>query len=301
MTFRHFGIYATLALATMAGAASAATTNMLANPDFAQVSTSGEQTVLNGAGATGDSAAAHWTVYNTGNGSTTTELMPSTRGGGKSMIHVVTTDDKPNSGSGLVQAFLPIGTGPGHVTSSAWVFVKTGTVFIGTGNGGNTGIDARSSVTGKWIELKARNGVSPANMFIIYGQSPGADFYVDSAAVEALAPGTPTSVRVTKAYLEADPIEYVGHCPTTIHFYGTVTVNGPVTALFSFRHSDGSRVALPPFKFHDSGSYAVQTEWRVGNYYAPSHVYPGWVEIEIAQPNALTSNKARFSVTCKNS
>jgi len=300
MKFRHFAIYATVAAAGLLAAASAATTNLLANPDFAQVSTSGEQTVLNGAGATGDSAAAHWTVYNTGAGGTTTELMPSTRGGGKSMIHVVTTDDKPNSGSGLVQAFLPVGTGPGHVTSSVWIFVKTGTVFIGTGNGGNTGIDARTSVIGKWIELKARNGVSPANMLIIYGQSPGADFYVDSASVAALAPGTPATVGVTKAYLEADPVEYVGHCPTTIHFYGTVSANGPTSVLFSFKRSDGSYVAQPKLIFSDAGSRPVQMSWKVGNYYAPSRVYPAWAEIVIAQPNSLTSNKARFSVTCKN-
>ncbi|HEY7993222.1 MAG TPA: hypothetical protein VID24_03360 [Candidatus Eremiobacteraceae bacterium] len=300
MTFKHFAAFATIAAASQLAVASAATTNLLANPDFAQVSTSGEQTTLAGAGATGDSAAEHWTVYNTGAGNTTTELMPSTRGGGKSMIHVVTTDDKPNSGSGLVQAFLPVGTGPGHVTSSAWIFIKTGTVFIGTGNGGNTGIDSRTAVTGKWIELKARNGVSPANMFIIYGQSPGADFYVDSASVAALAPGTPASVRVTKAYLNADPVEYVGHCPTTIHFYGTVSANGPTSVLLSFKRSDGSYVAQPKLVFSDAGSRPVQMSWRVGNYYAPSRVYPAWAEISIAQPNALTSNKARFSVTCKN-
>ena len=300
MTFRHFGIVAPLALAALVGSASAATTNLLANPDFGQVSTSGEQTILNGAAATGDSAAAHWTVYNTGDGSTTTELMPSTRGGGKSMIHVVTTDKKAGSGSGIVQAFLPVGTGPGHVTASAWIYIKSGTVFIGTGNGGNTGIDARSSVTGKWVELRARNGVSPANMFIIYGQSPGADYYVDSAAVQAIAPGAPATVSVTKAYLEADPVEYVGHCPTTIRFYGTISANGPTSVLFSFKRSDGSYVAEPKAIFADAGSHPVQMSWRVGDYYSTSRAYPGWVDIEIAQPNTLASNKARFSVTCKN-
>ncbi|HYK52088.1 MAG TPA: hypothetical protein VEV38_00980 [Candidatus Eremiobacteraceae bacterium] len=300
MILRRFAVIVLVAATAYISMASAADTNLLANPNFAAVSTSGEQTVLNGAGATGDSAAAHWTVYNTGDGSTTTELMPSTHGGGKSMIHVVTTDKKPNSGSGLVQAFLPVGTGPGHVTASALIFIKTGTVFIGTGNGGNTGIDARTSVTGKWVELKAHNGVSPANMFIIYGQSPGAEFYVDSASVEALAPGTPTSVSVTKAYLEADPIEYVGHCPTTIHFYGTIGANGPTSVLFSFKRNDGSYVAQPKLIFADAGSRPVQMSWKVGNYYAPSRAYPGWADIEIAQPNKLTSNKARFSVTCKN-
>lgn len=294
---RVFGICAVVALATIA---SAATTNLLANPDFGQVSTSGEQTILDGAGATGDSAAAHWSVYNTGDGSTTTELMPSTRGGGKSMIHVVTTDKKTGSGSGLVQAFLPVGTGPGHVTSSVWVYVNSGTVFIGTGNGGDTGIDARTSVTHTWVQLKARNGVSPANMFIVYGQSPGADFFVDSAVVQALAPGTPATVSVTKAYLEADPIVYVGHCPTTIHFYGTISTNGPTSVLFSFKRSDGSYVAQPKLIFSDAGSHPVQMSWRVGDYYAPSRAYPGWADIEIAQPNKRTSNKARFSVTCKN-
>jgi len=297
---RRFLTFATIALASIGCVASAATTNLLANPEFAQVSTSGEQTILNGAGATGDSAASHWTVYNTGDGGTTTELMPSTRGGGKSMIHIVTTDKKPGSGSGIVQAFLPVGTGPGHVTSSAWVFINSGTVFIGTGNGGNTGIDARTSVTHKWILLQARNGVSPANMFIVYGQSPGADFFVDSASVEALAPGTPATVGVTKAFLEADPVEYVGHCPTTIHFYGTVSANGPTSVLLSFKRSDGLYVAQPKLIFSDAGSRPVQMSWKVGNYYAPSRVYPGWVDIEIAQPNKLVSNKARFSVTCKN-
>jgi len=281
--------------------ATAATTNMLANADFAQVSTSGEQTILNGAGQSGDSAAAHWTVYNTGAGGTTTELMPSTRGGGKSMIHVVTTDEKLGTGSGIVQAFLTVGSGPGHVTSSAWIFIKSGTVFIGTGNGGNTGIDARSSVTGKWIELKARNGVSPANMFIIYGQSPGADFYVDSAAVEQLAPGVPEHVSVTKSYLAADPQLYVGYCPTTVHFYGTITANGPTSALFTFKRSDGSFVAEPKLVFADAGSRAVQMSWKLGNYYAASRAYTGWAAIAVSQPNVLSSNKARFSVTCKNS
>ena len=301
MTFKHFAFCAALASAILLGIASAATTNMLANPDFAQVGSSGAPVTINGAEISSDAAAAHWTQYDTGDGSTTSDLLPSTRGGGKSMIHVVTTDKKPGTGSGLVQAFLPVGTGPAHVTSSAWIYIKSGTVFIGTGNGGNTGIDARSSVTGKWLELKARNGVSPANMFIIYGESPGADFYVDSAGVEALAPGSSTSIRVNKAYLEADPIEYVGHCPTTIHFYGTVGANGPTSVLFSFKRSDGSYVAEPKLIFADAGSRPVQMLWKVGNYYAPSHVYPGWAEIAIAQPNTLTSNKARFSVTCKNS
>jgi hypothetical protein len=282
------------------GSAPAATANLLKNPDFGQVSQRGLHTELSGDTKTGDSAAASWTVYNNGPGSTTTELLASTRRAGKSMIHVITTNSKPGSGSGLVQAFFPVSTGPGHVNASAWIYINSGSVFIGTGNGGNTGIDARSSVTKKWIQLRARNAVSPANLFIIYGQSPGADFFVDNASVQPLAPGESPNFKVTKAFLEADPVQFVGHCPTAIKFYGTISVNAPGSVLYTFKRSDGSYVAEPKLIFLDDGSHPVQMTWPVGNYYAPTHVYVQWAEISVSQPNLLTSNKAKFSVTCKN-
>ena len=287
-------------LALVASAGAAATTNLLKNADFGQVSLKGLHTELSGNATTGQAAAAEWTVYNNGPGTTTTELLASTRRAGKSMIHVVTTNAKPNSGSGLVQAFFPVSTGPGHVNASAWIYIKAGTVFIGTGNGGNTGIDARSSTTGKWLQLRARNGVSPANLFIIYGQSPGADFFVDQAAVNQLAPGESPNARVTKAYLEADPVQFVGHCPTTIKFYGTISVNAPGSVLYTFGRSDGTFVAEPKLIFSDAGSHPVQMSWKIGNYYAPTRVYEEWAQINVSQPNPLASNKARFSVTCKN-
>jgi hypothetical protein len=264
------------------------------------VSQKGLHTELSGNSQPGESAAENWTVYNNGPGTTTTELSASTRRVGKSMIHVITSNSKQGTGSGLVQAFFPVSTGPGHVNASAWIYIKSGTVFIGTGNGGNTGIDARSSTTGKWLQLRARNAVSPANLFIIYGQSPGADFYVDEAAVEPLAAGESPNFRATKAYLEADPVQFVGHCPTTVKFYGTISVNGPGSVLYTFQRSDGSYVAEPKIVYYDAGSHAVQMSWKVGNYYAPTRVYNQWVQIKVSQPNELTSNKAKFSITCKN-
>lgn len=300
MRLTLFVVCLTICVAAFRSSAPAATPNLLKNGDFGQVSLKGLHTELTGDAQPGDSAAAEWTVYNNGPGKTTTELMASTRRAGKSMIHVITTNSKPGTGSGLVQAFFPVSTGPGHVNASAWIYIKSGTVFIGTGNGGNTGIDARSSVTGKWIQLRARNGVSPANLFIIYGQSPGAEFFVDQAAVEPLSPGESPNFRATKAYLEADPVEYVGHCPTTVKFYGTVSVNGPGGVIYSFQRSDGQYVAEPKIDYYDAGSHPVQFSWKVGNYYAATRVYNEWAQISVAQPNKLLSNKAKFSVTCKN-
>ena len=73
---------------------------------------------------------------------------------------------------------------------SAWVYVNSGCVGLGTGNGGSTGIDVSTCALGKWIFLQVQNGSSPANEFIVYasfGSSSGADYYVDNAAV-TLAP-----------------------------------------------------------------------------------------------------------------
>jgi hypothetical protein len=300
MPLTRLGVCAAVLVLAASSGYAAAVPNLLKNADFSRIGLHPFHTELGGEGKPGDSAAADWTVYNNGPGKTITDLLPSSRRGGKNMIHVVTSNSKPGSGSGLVQAFFPISTGPGHVNANAWVFVKTGTVFIGTGNGGNTGIDARSSVTGKWMQLRARNGASPANLFIIYGQSPGAEFYVDEASVSPLAPGQAPDVRVTKAFLEADPVEYVGHCPATVKFYGTIGVNGPGNVLYKFSRSDGSTVAEPKLVYYDAGSHAVQMSWKVGNYYAPTRVYKEWAQISVSAPNALTSNKARFSITCKN-
>ncbi|XHR81307.1 MAG: hypothetical protein ACFKPT_24255 [Gloeotrichia echinulata GP01] len=68
--------------------------------------------------------------------------------------------------------------------ASARIYVVSGKVGIGTGNGGNTSLDLISSQTNTWELLQSPNGVSPANEFIIYSATIGAEFYVDNASVE---------------------------------------------------------------------------------------------------------------------
>ena len=66
-----------------------------------------------------------------------------------------------------------------------WVYVNSGCVGMGTGDGANTSpSDEMTCVTKNWIEFKVPNGVSPASEFIVYAViGPGADFYVDNAKV----------------------------------------------------------------------------------------------------------------------
>jgi len=159
-----------------------ASANVLANPDFNAVGPSGPSTSFTGNGAAGNSAAANWTLFNNGPATIKTQVLPSTRVPGGRMIHVTTT----GHASGLVQVWGAFNTGPANVVSSAWVFVRSGKVYIGTGNGGNTGPNGYSSSTGKWEQIRGANNVCPANETIIYSATPGADFYVDVADVTAI-------------------------------------------------------------------------------------------------------------------
>jgi hypothetical protein len=71
---------------------------------------------------------------------------------------------------------------PQHGFTSFTAKWESGLVMAGTH------LDITTLSTGRWELLRARNGVSPANEFIIYSEpSAGATFYVDSAEVlEAL-------------------------------------------------------------------------------------------------------------------
>lgn len=134
--------------------------------------------------AGGMAAADGWTTWNNAPTTTTTELRPSTlpQGHGGSMIHITTGA----GGCGIVQTFSAEHTGPARVVSSAWIYVVTGSVLIGTGDGGNITVDATIDRTGQWTLISAGNQRTPANEFIIYSANSGnCEFYVDHAWVRA--------------------------------------------------------------------------------------------------------------------
>lgn len=136
----------------------------------------------------GPSAAANWGIWNNTLATTTTTLVPSTLpGGGPTMVHVVTT----GTNNGLLQSFLPYGTGTQQTDGSVAVYVNNGRVGIGTGNGLYTNFDGFSTGVGAWEFPSAHNGASPANEFLIYSTGGPADFYVGAATVSPVPePGT---------------------------------------------------------------------------------------------------------------
>jgi len=158
---------------------STASANVLSNADF---STGGPPTSITGAPVPGSSAAPPWSTWNNSAATTTTNHL-ATFAGRSGVIHVKTTGES----NGLVQVWAPINTGPSKVLHSAVVYVVSGKVGMGTGNGGNTGFSAYTAGTGKWETIRGYNTVCPANETIIYSAGGPAEFYVDFASVEVVS------------------------------------------------------------------------------------------------------------------
>lgn len=132
-------------------------------------------------------AALDWFAWNNDPVTTTTELIPSTLPGQIGwMLHIAVVGAYLMQGSGIYRPWAQIDTGPTLIRALVWVYVLNGRVGIGSGNGGNTGIDAATSTTGRWELLSAFNGVAPANEMIIYAVNGSAEFYVGSVTVETL-------------------------------------------------------------------------------------------------------------------
>lgn len=166
--------------------------NLLLNPGFetpASGVSPGTPVVLTGLdNSGGGSAAADWTIWSNGPGNISTDLVPSTLpSGGSYMIEVTTT----GSDGGLVQQFFS--TPANSALASAWVWIVSGCVGIGTGDDGFTPISSSTCTTGTWIDLTAGNASSPATEFIVYDTmaSVGATFFVDNTSVTPTPePGT---------------------------------------------------------------------------------------------------------------
>ena len=177
--------YRALSIFTFACFVGSANANLLTNSDFAIVGPSGPSTVNSGALNVGWSAAQDWFVWNNTAGTSTTRLVdisnvmpPGVPSGATTAIHM--TADGPQNG--LVQLF---GGNPNNAEFDAWVFVVSGQVGLGLGNGGSTNTTVVSSTLGQWEHLFTLNNTSPANEATIYSTVP-TEYFVTSANVEAV-------------------------------------------------------------------------------------------------------------------
>ncbi|MBL9121696.1 MAG: hypothetical protein JNL80_17455 [Phycisphaerae bacterium] len=170
---------ALLALTTAASASD----NLLVNAEFEIPGAFGPIVEHTGYTFLGESAADEWYVFHNTEGTTVTSLEPSTINPGGMMMRVKTT----GTSNGIEQVLGAFDTGPACVKTGVWVYVESGAILTGAGNGGQTAADTFLTTTGEWVFVSAQNTLCPVNLFIIYAASPGgAIFYVDGAVVEKL-------------------------------------------------------------------------------------------------------------------
>lgn len=129
--------------------------NLLKNGNFNQPPDRRPQTLVTTPPGWGykPSCAPSWDMDNNQPGITTTALFPSTLPGSSgTMLQVCTSAID----GGIRQVFGSFNTGPAKTISEVWVYVLSGKVGMGTGNGGGTSsLDDVSQYIGQWEPLKS--------------------------------------------------------------------------------------------------------------------------------------------------
>ncbi len=102
------------------------------------------------------------------------------------------------------------------------------------------------------------------------------------------------AVISVKAWVE--PRNYIGQCPATVTFYGSITVNGPMTVTYRWEHSPGTGV-IETITFAGAGSAIVTKEYTSDR--------DDFLELVILTPNTMYNGEhlianADFTVRCVN-
>lgn len=158
--------------------------NELLNGDFSQRianSTRSLTTTDHRPRASEPAPARGWNITNYTPAITVCQILRSSRDPDLNMLRISTSGGK----NGLLQQWLPVNTGPAKVVSSAWVFVRRGRVFLGSGNGdASQRPDAISHTLYNWELITGINQSCPANETVIYAAGPeGADFDIEQVVV----------------------------------------------------------------------------------------------------------------------
>jgi hypothetical protein len=66
-----------------------------------------------------------------------------------------------------------------RTVTTAWVFVRRGRIYLGSGNGSEPIRNADSTTTGRWEKLEAVNQTCPVTLTVLRAYGPeGAEFLV---------------------------------------------------------------------------------------------------------------------------
>lgn len=105
--------------------------------------------------------------------------------------------------------------------------------------------------------------------------------------------------RVVSANLGVTPRDYVGPCPVTLTFSGTITLAaGSGTVSYQFVRNDSGVTPIETLTFDSPGTQDVSVTAGYGPP-AGDWSYSGWMVIRILEPEERESNRANFTITCE--
>ena len=103
----------------------------------------------------------------------------------------------------------------------------------------------------------------------------------------------PTLFLSLKATLDT-PTVFPGNCnPARVHFTGRIATDTAGPVRYTWVRSENRSSATFVLDFPKPGSLPVTYDWLLKG---PAE---GWVVLQIVQPQAIHSEKVRFSVTCR--
>ncbi len=148
---------------------------------------------ISGASVFGPSSAEDWTLFNSRDATTSTELLPSTDPNGSGfMIHLTSvsnTGDPVNSFFNGLQQVFPVQPGG---SASVDVYALNGPVILALYAGfGSTLLDYTvSSTTNAWETLSVSSASGDPNLIVLYSYSTSGigEFYADGAGVISTVP-----------------------------------------------------------------------------------------------------------------
>ncbi|HEY6272495.1 MAG TPA: hypothetical protein VIX19_10940 [Terriglobales bacterium] len=102
-------------------------------------------------------------------------------------------------------------------------------------------------------------------------------------------------VEVTKIQLRAIKRRVGEPCPANVTFRGAITTNGPTTVEYTWLSSDGRSWPTRNLKFAAAGTQSVTESWKLGQ---PGKTVGVWIQMQVASPNRMFSNKVTENFTC---
>lgn len=98
---------------------------------------------------------------------------------------------------------------------------------------------------------------------------------------------------VTSVVSSVSPSTFTGVCPKTFDFSASIKANKAGTVTYRWERSDGATDSDKTLTFTGAATLTVTDSWSKGSSGS------GWERVKIISPNAMTSNKAEFNLTCQ--